>query len=147
MVERIQLPSARGNITFGRRLTSISEVIDYEKYRSMAKWNPMNDTFQTTFEESEQLQRIAVRNGLTLKDVLCEIQHRTLLIHNLREKGVTKNTELSKFITNYYVESQCVKIKGGEEEKGNVDLKLITNYSLEAQRIKIQEDKKKKGPI
>jgi flagellar protein FlaI len=147
MVERIQLPSARGNMTFGRRLTSISEVIDYEEYRSMAKWNPMNDTFQTTFEESEQLQRIAVRNGLTLKDILCEIQHRTLLIHNLREKGVKKNTELSNFLTNYYVESQCVKIKGGEEEKGNVDLKLITNYSLEAQRIKIQEDKKKKGPI
>jgi hypothetical protein len=147
MVERIQLPSARGNMAFGRRLTSISEVIDYEEYRSIAKWNPKNDTFQTTFEESEQLQRIAVRNGLTLRDVLSEIQHRTLLIHDLREKGVKKNTELSNFLTNYYVESQCVKIKGGEEEKGNVELKLIPSYSLEAQPIKIQEDKKKKGPI
>lgn len=146
MVERIQLPSARGNLTFGRRLTSISEVIDYEKYRSMAKWNPLNDTFQTTFEDSEQLQRIAVRNGLTLKDILSEIQHRTLLIHDLREKGVTKNTDLSKFITNYYVESQRAKIKGGEEEKGNVELKLIPNYPLEVERIKIQEEKMKKGP-
>jgi archaeal flagellar protein FlaI len=144
MVERIQLPSAKGNVTFGRRLTSISEVIDYEKYQLIAKWNPINDTFQTTFEESKQLQRIAVRHGLTLKDILREIQHRTLLIHNLRENGITKNTDLSKFITNYYVESQSTKMQD-KEETGDLELKLIPNYSLEAQRLKIQEEKMKKG--
>jgi archaeal flagellar protein FlaI len=145
MVERIQLPSARGNITFGRRLTSISEVIDFEEYRSIAKWNPINDTFQTAFEDSEQLRKIAIRNGLTLRDVISEIQHRTLLIHNLREKGVTRTTDLSKFITNYYVESQCAKIHE-KAEKETIELELVANYSLEAQRIKIQEEQKKKEP-
>jgi archaeal flagellar protein FlaI len=142
MVERIQLPSAKGNITFGRRLTSISEVIDYEEYRSITKWNPLNDTFQTAFEDSEQLQKIAIRHGLTRKDMISEIQHRTLLIHGLREKGVKKNTDLSNFITNYYVEIQFVKIKGDKAEKANVELKLVSSYAFEAQRIKTQEEKK-----
>ena len=107
MVERVQLPSAKENMTFGRRLTSISEVIDYGEYRSVAKWNPAKDTFDVTFEDSEQLQKIATRHGYKMKDMLAELQHRSMLLQDLRVKGITKNVELSKFITNYYVESQA----------------------------------------
>jgi hypothetical protein len=111
MVERVQLPSAKGNMTFGRRLTSISEVMDYGEYRTVGKWNPVNDTFETSFEKSEQLRKIAARFGHTLKDLVGEIQHRALLLHDLREKGIRNNIELSKFITNYYVEGQIAKVK------------------------------------
>ena len=111
MVERVQLPSAKGNMTFGRRLTSISEVIDYGEYRTVGKWDPVNDTFKTSFEESEQLQKIGTRLGLTKKDIISEVTHRALLLHDLREKGIRKNVELSKFITNYYVEGQAAKIQ------------------------------------
>jgi hypothetical protein len=111
MVERVQLPSAVGRMTFGRRLTSISEVIDYGEYRLIGKWDPTNDNFDTFFEESEELQRIGVRTGHTKKDIISELQHRALLLHDLREKGITKNVDLSKFITNYYVESQNAKIQ------------------------------------
>jgi len=117
MVERVQLPSTKGNMTFGRRLTSISEVIDYGEYRTVGKWNPVNDTFETSFGESEQLQRIAVRYGHAKKDIISEIQHRTLLLHDLREKGVRKNAELSKFITNYYIEGETAKIQKANPEK------------------------------
>ena len=110
MVERVQLPSAKENMTFGRRLTSISEVIDYGEYRTIGKWNPVNDTFDTFFEESDELQKIAQRSGATKKDIITELQHRALLLHDLREKGVTKNAELSNFITNYYVEGQTARI-------------------------------------
>ena len=111
MVERVQLPSAKGNMTFGRRLTSISEVIDYGEYRTVGKWDPVNDTFKTSFEESEQLQKIGTRLGLTKKDIISEVTHRALLLHDLREKGIRKNVELSKFITNYYIEGQAAKIQ------------------------------------
>jgi flagellar protein FlaI len=111
MVERVQLPSAKGNMTFGRRLTSISEVIDYGEYRTVGKWDPVNDTFKTSFEESEQLQKIGTRLGLTKKDIISEVSHRALLLHDLREKGIRKNVELSKFITNYYIEGQAAKIQ------------------------------------
>jgi flagellar protein FlaI len=111
MVERVQLPSAKGSMTFGRRLTSISEVIDYGEYRTVGKWDPVNDAFKTSFEESEQLQKIGARLGLTKKDIISEVTHRALLLHDLREKGIRKNVELSKFITNYYVEGQAAKIQ------------------------------------
>ena len=111
MVERVQLPSAKGNMTFGRRLTSISEVIDYGEYRTIGKWNPVTDAFETFFEESDGLQKIGARYGHTKKDIISEIQHRALLLRDLREKGIRKNFELSKFITNYYVESQNAQVQ------------------------------------
>jgi hypothetical protein len=117
MVERVQLPNAKGNMTFGRRLTSISEVIDYGEYRTMGKWNPANDSFETFFEESEQLQKIGVRCGHTKKDIISEIQHRALLLHDLREKGIRKNADLSKFITNYYIEGQTAKTQKANPKK------------------------------
>jgi flagellar protein FlaI len=118
MVERVQLPSAKGSMTFGRRLTSISEVIDYGEYRTVGKWDPVNDKFVTSFEESEQLQKIGTRIGLTKKDVISEIAHRALLLHDLREKGIRQNVELSKFITNYYVEGQAARIQKANLNKG-----------------------------
>lgn len=111
MVERVQLPSAKGNMTFGRRLTSISEVIDYGEYTTIGKWDPVKDTFTTSFEKSEQLQKIGTRLGLTKKEIISEVTHRALLLHDLREKGIRKNVELSKFITTYYVEGETAKIQ------------------------------------
>ena len=111
MIERVQLPNAKGNATFGRRLTSIAEVLDYEEYRHVAKWNPVNDTFDVSFQESEQLLRLAARHGLTLKDALAELEYRTTLLRDLRLKGIRKNAELAKFITNYYVQSQAADKK------------------------------------
>ena len=117
MVERVQLPSAIGNITFGRRLTTISEVVDFEEYRQISTWNPLTDSFRVNFENSEQLRRIAIRNGLTLNDILNEIGHRVLLLRDLRAKGIRKNVDLAKFITNYYVESQTAKIQDPKHKK------------------------------
>lgn len=117
MVERVQLPSARGNVTFGRRLKSISEVVDYEEYRPIANWNPLNDTFQVTLENSEQLRRVALKYGLTLKDVLSEIENRVLLFRDLRQRGVRKNVELARLITNYYLETQFPKVREPTKKK------------------------------
>ncbi len=117
MVERVQLPSAKGNMTFGRRLTSISEVIDYGEYKTVGKWDPVKDTFTTSFEESEQLQKIGTRLGLTKKEITSEVAHRALLLHDLREKGIRTNVEISKFITTYYVEGETAKIQKANLKK------------------------------
>jgi flagellar protein FlaI len=117
MVERVQLPGSRSDITFGRRLETISEVVDYDEYRSIATWNPLTDTFQVTFENSEQLRRIAVKYGLTLKDVLGEIENRILLLRDLRQRGIRKNVDLAKFITHYYLEAPFPKMQEPKKKK------------------------------
>lgn len=117
MVERVQLPSSKGNATFGRRLKTISEIIDYEEYRSIATWNPLTDTFEVTLENSEQMRRIALKYGLTLKDVQNEIKNRVLLLRDLRSQGIRKNVDLARFITNYYVKAQFPKAQEPTRKK------------------------------
>jgi flagellar protein FlaI len=114
MIERVQLPKAHGNMTFGRRITALSEVLDYGEYRTVAKWNPVDDTFDLNFQESEQLLRLAARHGLTQQDAIAELNYRAAMLKDLREKGIRKNVELSKFITNYYVQSQAAVRKRSE---------------------------------
>lgn len=107
MIERVQLPKAHGNMTFGRRITALSEVLDYGEYRTVSKWNPADDTFTLSFDQSEQLLRLAARHGLKQQDALAELQYRAAMIADLRDKGIHNNVELSKFITNYYVQTQA----------------------------------------
>jgi flagellar protein FlaI len=109
-VERVQLPNPKSDITFGRRLKSIVEVTDYEEYRTISTWNPLTDSFQVDFKNSEQLAKVALRHGLNLKDVLEEIERRALFLHDLKVKGIRKNVEMAKFITNYYLEAKFPRV-------------------------------------
>jgi len=111
MVERAQLPNPKSDATFGRRLKSVVEVVDYEEYRTIATWDPINDSFQVNLKDSMLLEKIALRHGITVKDVLKEIDRRALLLHDLRLKGVRKNVEVAKFITNYYLEAPFPRLQ------------------------------------
>jgi archaeal flagellar protein FlaI len=111
MVERVQLPnSAVGGMTFGRRIKSIMEVIDYEKYKTISSWNPTNDSFAMNLRKSDQLKKIASRHNLSLEEVLSELEARANFIQDLKVKGIRKNVELAKQITNYYLENQFPKM-------------------------------------
>jgi flagellar protein FlaI len=103
--ERLQLPNSKSDVTFGRRLKAIVEVVDYGEYRTIATWNPLNDRFQVDLNNSELLRKIALRHGITMKDVLEEIENRATLLRDLKIKGVRKNVDVANFITNYYLES------------------------------------------
>jgi len=117
LVERVQLPKAISNITFGRRLKSVVEVVDYEEYKTVANWNPLTDNFQLDLSNSEQLRKIALRQGANLKDVLEEVKNRASLLHNLRLQGIRKNTDFAKAITTYYLDTPFRKIQSESKRK------------------------------
>jgi len=117
IVERVQLPNSKSDITFGRRLKSILEVADNEEYKTISTWNPLTDSFQVDFKSSEQLRKVALRHGLTLKDVLEEIRNRALFLHDLKAKGVRKNVEFAKLITNYYLEAEFSRVQTAPTRK------------------------------
>jgi flagellar protein FlaI len=116
--ERVQLPNSQNGMTFGRRLKEVVEIVDYEEYRTIAKWNPVDDTFKVNFKESEILPKIAVKHGLSMKEVLEEIERRALLVRGLLAKGVKRNEEVAKQITSYYLENNnkkaTLKLQPGE---------------------------------
>ena len=117
LVERIQLPNTKGDIKFGRRLRSIVEVVDYGKYKTVSSWNPLNDEFESNFENSDQLTKIALRQGMAINDMLEELRRRALLLRDFRVKGIRKNVELAKFITNYYLETSFSKPQAEQKRK------------------------------
>ncbi len=102
LIERVRLRNASGGTTFGRRIKSLIEIIDYEKYQSISKWDPLTDSFSVDLPDSFLLKRIAESQALTLSDVLSEAQNRQNFLHDLRVRGLRNNKELAKEITNYY---------------------------------------------
>jgi flagellar protein FlaI len=121
MVERVQLPKARGPVRFGRRLRSITEVVDIGKFKLVADWDPVSDSFKTRFEESILLDRIAVRNGVRKEDLLRELERRASFLAELRAKEIRKNVDVAKHITNYYLEATQRAIEIPEKEKAPIE--------------------------
>ena len=105
-VERVQLPYSTKGLSFGRRLKSIVEVADVYEYLEISTWNPKTDTFEVDLNKSEQLKRIAVRFGVTQKEVLKEIGKRISFLQDLRMRGIHTNAKIAKLITNYYIEEK-----------------------------------------
>jgi flagellar protein FlaI len=105
LVERVKLPVTRaGGITFGRRVKALVEVVDFENYKTIAEWNPQADIFKVDLTESLHLKRIAARYSLSMEDILNEASNRAAFLRSLKNRGIKKNVDLAKQITNYYAE-------------------------------------------
>jgi flagellar protein FlaI len=111
LVERVKLPAmSNGAATFGRRIKSLVEILDYGKYQTISEWNPQTDRFTVDLPNSFHLKRIADRHGMELRVILNEVKNRAVFLHSLREKGVSNNIELAKQITNYYAETDFLGV-------------------------------------
>jgi flagellar protein FlaI len=105
LVERVRLPvSQNGQATFGRRIKTIMEIIDYENYKTISEWNPADDGFKVDLTSSLHLQKIAARRGLSFIDVLGEVKTRASFLKDLKTRDIHKNVELAKQITAYYAQ-------------------------------------------
>jgi flagellar protein FlaI len=103
LLERVQLPTSEANqVSFGRRAVSIAEVNNYENYHTISSWVPGKDAFKIDLTNSSLLQKIAERNGVTYQDILTEITKRANFIRSLHLRGIRRNAEFAKLITNYY---------------------------------------------
>jgi archaeal flagellar protein FlaI len=105
LVERVRLPSSEGGASnFGRRIKILQEIADYEKYRTVSEWDPITDTFSMDFKNSFLLKRISDRHRLTTVQIAEEAHRRAAFLVELKAKGIRKNVDLAKQVTNYYAE-------------------------------------------
>ena len=117
LVERVQLPNSTvSGMTFGRRIQSLVEVVEYEKYKTISSWDPTTDSYKMDFATSDHLKKIASKHGISMADVLSELEARARFIQDLKAKGIRKNDEFAKHITNYYAENQFLKSVKKENE-------------------------------
>lgn len=112
-VQKVELPKKKGGMSFGRRIRNVSEIEDFEQYHEVATWNPREDTFETHFEDSFHLRRIITSSGVTMEDVLKELDARAAFLKELAGSGVRGQKEIANRILSYYSKKK-------EEQNGTV---------------------------
>ena len=101
-VSRVELPRRKMGLSFGRRARNVWEIIDYEKYQLISEWSPTEDKFHTNLEESHLLEEIALKKGLTKKEILAEIRQRKRFLKEIIRSGKRSQKEVTEAIVEYY---------------------------------------------
>jgi flagellar protein FlaI len=115
-IQRVELPKAKDGLNFGRRVRTIWEIEDYDQYREVAVWNPRSDTFETWFENSIILEKIAAIKGVSRQDLLLEIEKRREYLSELIEKDIRDQKEVAERILAYYT-NQRENSKNGQSSR------------------------------
>jgi flagellar protein FlaI len=105
-IQRTELPNSRGDMSFGRRVRTVSEIAEFDNYIEVARWDPRKDVFNTWFKDSFILQQISTQSGLSMAELLDEIDRRERYIHDIVESGVKKQREVAEKTLSYYTHAR-----------------------------------------
>jgi flagellar protein FlaI len=102
-----------------RRILSVNEIIDYEKYVNPFKWDPIKDQQIIDLNCSFQLTSISERLGIELEDLVSEMYRRSDVLRWMREQKIRSYKEVASIIAEYYARPKefYQKIKPTEEVK------------------------------
>jgi len=101
-----------GNKSF-RRTIDVTEVKGYDNEkdqlvtRQRVRWDPATDT-QVISEQSYLLEKLALKNGLTIEAVNREINKRKIILKWLQKKGMRRYLELDAVLREYYSDPEGV---------------------------------------
>ncbi len=107
----------KGVVKVQRRVTVVQEVEDFNRYITVAQWDPREDTFRIDLEKSIHLRDIAMKRGLDLEDIIDEIYRKATILNWMLYKGVTNVWDVSRIIFNYYYDPAAVYKRAVEELK------------------------------
>jgi len=137
-IQRVELPSEREGLSFGRRIRTVWEIEEFDHYREVAVWNPRSDSFETWFEDSYLLEKIAINSGKTKQDLLMELKARTKFLSEIVKEGVRDQKLVAEKMLLYFSRQR------GEKEATNVKKK---SRKKEKQSWERKPRKKLKDPI
>lgn len=116
-VQRVELPQEKEGLSFGRRVRTIWEIEDFDQYREVAVWNPRSDTFETWFEDSILLERIAASSGRSKQNLLSELEVRTKYLKEIVSLGIRDQKDVAEKILSYYTSKREEKETGKKTKK------------------------------
>jgi len=111
LIQRVQLRSKTQ--LYGRRVRFIWEVEDAYKYRKIAEWDPVTDTFRVNFANSLQIENIALMNGVGREDIMLELWRRKELLEWMRTNRITDTDRVASVVLSYYSEPEKVLAEVG----------------------------------
>jgi flagellar protein FlaI len=114
-IQRVKLQQSEETKSF-RRIISIDEITDYEKYDKIFRWNPVKDKHVASLGDSRLLSFISERTGLSKKQLIDEIKNRKNVLHWMREQNIRSYKQVAAIIAEYYARPKEVyeRISAGE---------------------------------
>ena len=108
-IQRVELPDNKDGKSFGRRIRSVSEIADFEDYHEVSKWDPRKDEFIPMFKDSFILQQISVTSGLSLDQLIEDLDTRERYLDAIVESGIKKQSEVAEKISGYHNSRRSLK--------------------------------------
>ncbi|MBM3291606.1 type II/IV secretion system ATPase subunit [Candidatus Bathyarchaeota archaeon] len=131
-IQRVKIPNNEGIVKFGRRIRTIWEIEDHEKYREISKWEPSTDTFMTKIEDSLLLRKVAQVSGMPLETIIEEFDKREQFIKDLLKAEIRDQKEVSFKILSYLCDDGT-KVCGDE----SVDADIESIDTLDQQKTEV----------
>ncbi len=102
-----------------RRVLSVNEIVDSEKYMNPFKWDPIKDQQIVDLDCSFLFNNISERIGVTREQLIIEMKRRSDVLHWMIEQKIRSYKEVASIIAEYYARPKefYKKIQGSEEEK------------------------------
>ncbi|MDG6908341.1 MAG: type II/IV secretion system ATPase subunit [Nitrososphaerota archaeon] len=103
-VRRVAIPNASnpGSPRIVRRVISVEEVENANKYFRSFSWEPAKDKFMPFLENSVKLRKLAKDYGKSMKEIITEIQNRILVLQWLRSRNIRNFIEISTVFSQYH---------------------------------------------
>ena len=117
-VQRVHLVK-NGEKKAYRRILSVNEIIDSEKYVNPFKWDPIKDKQTTDLDSSFLLTTFSERLGITREQLVDELNRRTDVLRWMRKGNIRSYKEVASIIAEYYARPKEFyrKIVESEEAK------------------------------
>ncbi|MHB8565872.1 MAG: type II/IV secretion system ATPase subunit [Nitrososphaerales archaeon] len=109
-VRRVAIPnpSNPGSPKIVRRVISLDEIVDSNKWIQTFVWDPLKDKYFDYIEKSIKLRKFAKDHGKSLKDVTDEISNRTIILQWLRTRNIRNYIEISTIFSQYHADPEGV---------------------------------------
>lgn len=107
VVRRVHIMKA-GERKTGRRVISVHEIADYENYRDIFKWDPVQDAHTPSLERSVLLPNICERTGMDWNSLTQELERRKQVLHWMRERKIRSYRDVAAIIAEYYARPEEV---------------------------------------
>jgi flagellar protein FlaI len=100
-----------------RRVLSVNEIIDAEKFVNPFKWDPIKDEQTIDLEGSFLLTNFSERLGITREQLLEEMNRRTEVLRWMRKSNIRSYKEVASIIAEYYARPKEFYNKIAESEE------------------------------
>jgi flagellar protein FlaI len=101
VVQRVHLPKG-GELKAYRRMTSVEEIADYEKYKAAFSWKPANDSYVSSISKGVLLTNVGKKIGRSEDELVEEVNKRANVLKWMRAHQIRSYRDVAAIVAEYY---------------------------------------------